>query len=165
MSKKIFSKIIYVNDAVNICYEASKSCYASPLSYDDEVRQRYIAARVREGHSSITEHSNAIYFLRISKKQTDSLVEFLSDSLFLHTCLKQSDKYFYLLVGGSALAFNHTIANMQNQFNPVLAEIKNIIYESIPACFFRNLTNTHMMQETRFIEEESSSLYHMKRAK
>lgn len=163
MSKKIFSKVIYTNDAVNICYEASKSCYASPLSYDEETRERYIAARVREGHSSITEHSNIIYLLRIPKKQADALVEFLSGCLFLHTCLKQTDNNFYLLIGGSALAFNHTIANMQNQFNAVLAEIKNLIYESVPVCFFENLTNTHMMQKARFLEKGTTSIYHMKK--
>lgn len=160
---KIFSKIVYANDAVNICYEASKSCYASPLSYNYETRQKYIAARVKEGHSSITEHSNIILLIRIPKKHVDVLADFLADVVFLHTCLKKSDKSYYLLIGGSALGFNHTIEHIQNQFNPILMKIKESLYECVPSCFFKNLTNTHMMREEGFVEKETSSLYHMKR--
>lgn len=161
MPKKIFSRVIYANDAVNICYEASKSCYASELSTDMEVRKRYIAARVREGHSSVTEHSNVIYYLRIPKKYAVDLAEFLSSCLFVHTCMRQSKDNFHLLIGGSALAFNHTIANMYNQINPVLVQIKDLIYESFSECFFINLTNTHMLQSNRFISDYTVNTNHM----
>lgn len=160
MPKKIYSQVIFTNDAINICYEASKSCYASELSYDIETRKKYIGARIKEGHSSISEHSNAIYFLRIPKKYAIDLVEFLASTLFLYTCVKLSENNIYLLIGGSSLAFNHTIANMYNQINPILIEIKNLVYESFPECFFRNLTNTHMLQSSRFVDETVSARYH-----
>ena len=80
VKSKISGMVVYTNDATNICYEASKSCYASKLSYDPEVRGKYINARVREGHSSVTEHSNVILLLQVPKKYCEDLVEVLASA-------------------------------------------------------------------------------------
>lgn len=161
VKSKISGMVVYTNDATNICYEASKSCYASKLSYDPEVRGKYINARVREGHSSVTEHSNVVLLLQVPKKYCEDLVEVLASAKFIRSESRFTDDYVYLLIGGSTLAYRHWIADTYNQSNIILKYIKELLYSCCPAYFFRDLIEMGVMDEHKFVDYETTTVFHM----
>ena len=158
---KISGITIYCNDATNICYEASKSCYAGDLLYEREKRTNYIEKRVKDAHESVLEHSNNIYLIRIQKKKVDEEVaEFLSAARYLNVRTSKSEKNFYMLIGGSIRGYKNLIRGMKDQNNKVLVALKELIYESCDVEFFSDLVETHAMVGSRFVGSNNISIHH-----
>lgn len=158
---KVEGITVYTNDAVNICYEASKSCYAGKLFYERDKRTTYIENRVKEAHESVLEHSNNVYLIRIPRKRINEDVgEFNAAVRYLNMRTQKSGKYFYMLIGGSIRGYKNLIRDMKNQNNFVLVALKELIYESCDAEFFSDLIDSHAMQLERFVSPENIIIHH-----
>ena len=162
MSKRKFKNVLggcrgdvlYANDAVNLCYEASKSCYNSELVYNYETRARYIAARVKQGHESILEHSNIVMVLNVAYDKYSDLIEMLGSHGFryLNSSSRKTpyNKNTCLLLGGSIRAYKNLIREMYNQNNAVLRCIISLLYRCAAAEFFADFIADGIMDATKF---------------
>lgn len=136
----IRTMIVHANDSVNICYEASKSCVAGKLLYDEDSRTTYIGKRVKDTDESILEHSNVIMVCTIPMEHADSLSVFLANCRYLRCRVKLSaSKQFVLLIGGSIRGYKNAIRESYDQNNVVLSKVKTALTQCVPACFMIDL--------------------------
>lgn len=159
----ISSKIVYTNDAINICYEASKSCVAGKIVYDAESRETYIGKRVKEAHESVLEHSNVVMLLDVPEERSKNLIEFLSSCKYLKTCIKvsESGNRYYTLIGGSIRGYKNCIRDMYNQRNRILGEVKSNLCKCVSPAFMLDLIDSGAFTYSDFGTSAYIDSYHL----
>lgn len=164
ITRGITSKIVHTNDAINICYEASKSCVAGKIVYDAESRETYIGKRVKEAHESVLEHSNIVMLLDTpAELRSKDLIEFLSCCRYIKTCVKVSksgDRY-YTLVGGSIRGYKNCIRDMYDQTNRVLTEVKSNLCKCVSPAFMLDLIDSGAFTRSDFGTAAYIDSYHL----
>ena len=160
----ISSKIVHTNDAINICYEASKSCVAGKIVYDAESRKTYIGKRVKEAHESVLEHSNVVMLLDApAEMRSRDLIEFLSCCRYIRTCVKvsESGNRYYVLIGGSIRGYKNCIRDMYNQTNRILGEVKSNLCKCVSPAFMLDLIDSGAFTHSDFGTSAYINSYHL----
>lgn len=144
-SPSLTGRVIYASDAVNTCYEASKTCVAGKLIFDYEDRAEYLGKRVKDGHESVLEHSNLI--LLLTSKADDDLAEVLSACRYLKVNISpmiDANCNRCILIGGTIRGYKNLIRDMYDQANPVLNEIiKKCMDDAIPSKLLVDFADSH----------------------
>lgn len=146
---------LMANDGVNICASACSSCWDVKLPADYEARAEYVSKRTDTGHSSVTEHSNNVFYMAIPKNEIEYLVEILDTNKYLNTCVRFSKKYdyIYMIIGGSWRAWNYLIgklissAALTGNNNPLTTRLLNSVYNYCDRAGFSDMVKNHMISD------------------
>lgn len=155
--------VILTNDATNLCYEASKSCYGTQLTDDYRTKLKYIGARNKEGHESIIEHSNICMIVSLKNKDLLQYAQIANGFRYLNVETSTIMDITYFLIGGSIRGYKHLIRETIFQNNMMLNSIKNLIYECCYREFFVDLIQAGVMNDTFMVPGQGLSSYDAER--
>lgn len=165
MSKKIETKVYFVNNAVDVVYKAASSCYNNydkTKSYAE--RTSYITKRVMSGHTSILEHAYMTVLLKDVKLDSNfaeliNCCEFLT--IFTSELVNDIGDYTNnILVGGSLRGYHNMLENMESYpDNPYLQAILSELYDNTDRCFFEDLDNLDFLELDQFIVPNDVHLF------
>lgn len=143
-SPSVIGKIVYASDAVNTCYEASKTCVAGKLKYEYEERAEYLGNRVKDQHESVLEHSNLVLLLNCSMSY--DLLEVLAACRYLKVNISPKisvDGKHFILIGGTIRGYKNLVRDIYNQTNEVLKIIKGFMNDAIASELLLDFADSH----------------------
>lgn len=142
------SKVLCINDAVNIVYQCSKSCYANKLSDKFSDKLKHVRARVNTGHESVTEHSNIVMLISVGQDNYKDLMDAMGGFKYLNVESVVKDTYTMMLIGGSTRAYKNLIYNTSlPNHNKVIKEIKSNLYNFCYKEFFLDTIEAGVMDD------------------
>ena len=148
--KSIEIQLIGMNDGIRICAEACSCCWDKKLPEGYEALTEYIANRTRTGHTSVLEHSNLMFYIRVQSDYLKELLEFTSSVIYLNTDTYEVETGYVLLIGGSFRGYADIYSSIHNINNPILQELTNSLYEYGNSGAFENLCSVGIMDKTKF---------------
>ena len=151
------SRVIYSNDQIGLAHDACKICWDKPAEEGSQAMLNYIQKRISSGHESVIEHTNIIMLISTSiGSYKNELLEIIALCKYLGVSVKYDSKenLAYILIGGSIRGYKHIFRNITNMTNPILAKIKDNLYDSSYPEFFADFIEAGIMDERNFRVEE-----------
>lgn len=145
-------KFIYQNDNINLTHDAACICYGSNIDKPIEDKEKFLSARVKQGHESIIEHSNVIiqYRCKTTIENLKDLNEIRDAFRYVTTKTVNTKTHTYLIVAGSIRGFKNIIRNVSNADNKFYRAILKSLYYLNP-CYFKDFIEDNLMTLTNFI--------------
>lgn len=149
------TKFIYQNDNVNITHDAACICYGSNINKSIEEKEKFLAARVKQGHESIIEHSNVIfqYKYKPTVENLKALNEIKDSFSFVKSKTVRKGTYEYLIVAGSIRGFKNIIRSVSDADNKFYRIILRSLYY-LNKCYFEDFIEDNLMSELNFIPSQ-----------
>ena len=148
------SYLVHNNKMIDIIHRAGKMCVNADPFVDSDKQAKYIENIMRKGHTSISEHSNIIMVVEVTKKRISDLIELTPYFKYLNfkiynnnskDILPQDAETMILLLGGSIRAYKHIFENFVGEDNKVLSMIKHELEINISHQLFPELVAAGVM--------------------
>ena len=157
--------LLGVNNAINICAEASACCWDKQIPEGFDNIAEYVAKRSRTGHTSILEHSNMVLYLEIDNNFTEDLMEFLDTVNYLNTktfkIKNNNSNKWHMVIGGSYRGFSDLYREASDLKNPILMSITSCLYTYAHSAAFEDIINLGLLDKSRFYNVEPDENFNL----
>ena len=150
----VYTTLAGISDGVNICAEACACCWDVKIPDGYHERCEYIGKRTRTGHTSITEHSNLVFYINFSESFLNDFAKFMTWSKYLNVRFdKMSNGNYAGIIGSTFRGFREIFYNVDDVNNAVYKSIVGSIYQFTPSAIFEDFFGTFLAKD-RFLDVE-----------